>query len=263
MTDASESGAKRYRSPPYPALPLSKAIDRAKQLYGKVLHHAVGAKAVADAWAYGTKSSGLYGTIAALLHFGLLKDEGTGEKRRFQLTESAIRIIRDPNPESEKRIAAIKQAAVTPKIFRELWESYGSAQSLSDVVFKSHLTVDRAEHGLAAYSDAAADDVIRVYRETIAFAKLSDSDIISGGSGEKAAQEGSAMLPENEDQVPESSNIREENIGVGIAQRRDVSDINVVQKGSRLQISATVDLDGIERLKKMLDAYGEALKLMQ
>jgi hypothetical protein len=45
--------------------------------------------------------------------------------------------------------------------------------------------------------------------------------------------------------------------------RREVSDISVVQKGTRLQISATVDLEGIDRLKKMLDAYAEALKLMQ
>ena len=45
--------------------------------------------------------------------------------------------------------------------------------------------------------------------------------------------------------------------------RREVSDINMIPKGGRLQISATVDLDGIERLKKMLDAYADALKLMQ
>jgi hypothetical protein len=34
-------------------------------------------------------------------------------------------------------------------------------------------------------------------------------------------------------------------------------------KGSRLQINATVDADGLERLKQMLDKYAEILKLMQ
>jgi len=36
-----------------------------------------------------------------------------------------------------------------------------------------------------------------------------------------------------------------------------------VQKGNRLQISATVDADGIERLKQVLDKYYEVLKLLQ
>ncbi len=41
------------------------------------------------------------------------------------------------------------------------------------------------------------------------------------------------------------------------------SDINVVQKGNQLQITATVDAAGIEKLKAVLDKYGEILKLLQ
>jgi hypothetical protein len=44
---------------------------------------------------------------------------------------------------------------------------------------------------------------------------------------------------------------------------RDVGEISVVQSGGRLKISATVDAEGIEKLKSILDKYGEILKLMQ
>lgn len=189
----SGEGAKRFRSPPYPAIPLSKAIERVKELHGKALHHSVSIKVVADAWDYGIKSSGLWAAAAALLQFGLLSDEGTGSSRKFTLTESAIRIIRDPNPESEKRRELIKQAALSPKVFKELWAAFGpTVTTLSDVVLKSHLTVDRQDSGLASYSDNAADEVIRVFKESIAFAGLSDSDSLPAASEEKEAEAGAA-----------------------------------------------------------------------
>lgn len=195
MTDvaASTDQAKRFRSPPYPAINLGKAIERAKLLYDKALHHAVGVSVLADAWGYKVKSSGLWGTAAALMQFGLLTDEGTGEKRRFQLTDWALRIIRDPNPISEKRKATIQQAALYPKIFKELWESYQGATTISDIVLKSHLTIDRHENGLAPYSDAAADEVIAVYKETLVFAGFNggaNSVILEETSDKKGGQNG-------------------------------------------------------------------------
>jgi hypothetical protein len=151
----------------------------------KALHHPVGISVLADSWNYKSKSSGLWATAAALLHYGLLKDEGSGDKRRFTLTEAGLRIARDPDPESAKRLELIQKAARTPKIFQELWDAYGSAQTLSDMVFKSRLTVDRADHGLAPYSEAAAEEVIKSYRETVAFAKLADSATVPPSSEEK------------------------------------------------------------------------------
>jgi hypothetical protein len=185
MADTSPNEAKRFRSPPYPAISLGRAITRTKELYAKALHHPVGISVLADSWNYKSKSSGLWATAAALLHYGLLKDEGSGDKRRFTLTDAALRIARDPDPDSAKRLELIQKAARAPKIFQELWDAYGSAQTLSDMVFKSRLTVDRADQGLAPYSEAAAEEVIKSYRETIAFAKLADSATVPASSEEK------------------------------------------------------------------------------
>jgi hypothetical protein len=40
-------------------------------------------------------------------------------------------------------------------------------------------------------------------------------------------------------------------------------DFSVLLQGNRLKINATVDADGIARLKQMLDKYVEILKLLQ
>jgi hypothetical protein len=45
---------------------------------------------------------------------------------------------------------------------------------------------------------------------------------------------------------------------------RDIKDeVSVLLQGNRLKINATVDADGIGRLKQMLNKYQEILKLLQ
>lgn len=176
-----DAKARRFRSPGYPAVTLAKAVERASDFYEKALHHPVPISVLASAWDYGIKSSGLFGTVAALKQFGLLSDEGSGEKRRFRLSDRAIRIVRDPDPHSEKRSEAIRQAALTPKIHSELWEKYGIAgvSGSMDVALKGYLTLDRADDGESAYSDKAADELIDEYKSTISFAGVSSSGNLS------------------------------------------------------------------------------------
>jgi len=182
MTDAPATqgdAPKRFRSPPYPSIGLAKAIERAKQLHKIALDHPVGVAVLADAWGYTAKSSGLWATAAALLQFGLLTDEGTGAKRKFQLTEPAIRMVRDTDPTSAKRQEAIRRAALLPMIHRELWDKYRTLDGIADVVVQNYLTLDRRDEGKAEYSGASADDVIRSYKDTISFAGLAKSDTLS------------------------------------------------------------------------------------
>ncbi len=270
MTDTSATEtSRRFRSPAYPAVDLGAAIERANKLHVKALHHAVGVAVLADAWEFGSiKSSGLWATAAALLQYGLLIDEGSGDKRKFQLTDAALRIVRDPNPESEKRRSAIRAAAVSPKIFKELWDKFGvQITTLSDVVVKSWLTLDRHEAGLAPYSDAAADEVIRVYKATVAFAGLTEYGNLPEDQWEKDAQIEAdlASKSEGEKMQPQTPNVRREVAsGTFVDPRKEVKDdFSVLLQGNRLKINATVDAAGIARLKQVLDKYEEILKLLQ
>ncbi|MGE0184098.1 MAG: hypothetical protein AB7P98_17745 [Parvularculaceae bacterium] len=183
---AGDYKTKRFRSPPYPFVPLGKAVERAKELYQQAQHHPVPLHVLASAWGYALKSSGLLQTAAALKQFGLLDDQGSGDKRRFRLTNDAIRIVTDPDQLSAKRTEAIKRAALAPKVHTYLWEKFGMAgvSGSMDVALKSFLTVDRRDSGEAPYSNSAAEEVISEYKETAIYAGLANSDIISGlGNG--------------------------------------------------------------------------------
>lgn len=178
-TEEKATKTPRFRSAPYPAITLPKALERSGQMYEKALHHSVPVTVPAEAWGYAVKSSGLFATIAALKQYGLLLDEGSGDKRRFRLSDDALRIAKDPDPNSEKRKAAIHRAALAPPIYKELWEKYGSAAATGtmDMVLKTHLTLDRGDMGLATYADKAADDIIAGFQKAV-----SSSGLLASGS---------------------------------------------------------------------------------
>lgn len=173
------SKPKRFRSPPYPMFDLGKAIERATELHSKANAHAVGVQVLAEAWGMKSVDGKVWRTAASLIQYGLAQDTGTGKARKFQITDSAKRIILDANPDSERRREVIQKAAMAPMIHKELWENYGVAGGLSDTVLKTYLTIDREEGGEAPYSPSAADEVISTYRSTLAFAGLSDSAKVS------------------------------------------------------------------------------------
>ncbi len=179
----------RYRSPPYPSIGLAKAIERSKQLYGTAMHHPAGGSVLGEAWGYGAKSSGLWATAAALLQYGLATDEGSGASRKVILTDKALRIIRDADPDSEKRKAAIQSAATSPTVFAELIEKFGTSQNVSEVILKNYLILDRAESGKALFSDQAADDLISIFRQTIDYAGIKDSGTLPPDNEDKDADE--------------------------------------------------------------------------
>lgn len=173
-----DTSPKRLRSPPYPFIPLAKAVERAKQLQPKALHHEVGLSVLADAWGYGVKSSGLIQTAAALIQFGLLVDSGSGDKRKFQLTKEALRIVLDADPESEKRRELIQHAALAPKIHKELWGKFG-ASSVSDLVIRNYLMFDRPSDDGAAFGSEAAGALINEYKSSILFAEIAEGSDVS------------------------------------------------------------------------------------
>ncbi len=269
MTDEAPVDDKtpRFRSPPYPSVPLAKAIERAGALYSKALHHSVPIAVVAQAWNYGGKSSGLFGTIAALIHFGLLTDTGSGDKRRFQLTDSAIRIIRDPDPNSGKRQAALRAAALNPSIHSELWEKYGAAgvSGMVDVALKSYLTLDRTDDGGSPFSDSAANELIQQYRATMTFAGLVSGNSVSPN---EVAVEDNGNLSDTGEQSPMPAgsaattpqNPAQYVPGVVIRTPGELNDIKAEISGGTIRINALLDKAGLEDLEKKIAAYKTLLQ---
>ena len=91
--------------------------------------------------------------------------------RSVALSDLAISIITNPNQAAPERAAAVKGAALKPKIFAELWEEVrrGRADHPALVGF---LTTDRGAKGKAPFTPKGADDVLRLFVETVTYAGL-------------------------------------------------------------------------------------------
>lgn len=176
MTDTSaETPARRSmgRSPSFPAINLETAIRRARELYERERQHPTPVEKIVQYWGYKGMTGPASLSLAALKKFGLMADEGKGAERRGRLTHLAVDVI--ANPDSQARSAAIKQAALTPSAHRELWERY--AHSLpSDASLQWELVRQRG------FTESGAEDFIREYRQTVAFAQLEASDRASGAT---------------------------------------------------------------------------------
>lgn len=167
---------KKFRSPPYPMYDLGKAVERAKALYVKAQQHPVGVNVLADAWGMKSSDGRVWRAAAALIQYGLLLDSGTGQTRKFQISDSAKRIIVDSDPASQRRKEALHVAALSPMIHKELWQKYQSTKNLADSVMLNYLMLDRGEAGESPYSESSAIEVLNTYRATLAYAGLVDSD---------------------------------------------------------------------------------------
>lgn len=169
MTEQEQKPAQRARSgrsPSYPGIPLEQAIKRAKIIYGHEKRNKAPVSVMMSHWGYANPTSGRASvTFAALKKFGLVADEGSGINRPAWLTDLAFEILHAPL--DDKR-AAIRRSALMPPIHRELWEQYG-ADLPSDHSLKWTLMDQRG------FTPTGADEFIREFRETIAYAGLGET----------------------------------------------------------------------------------------
>lgn len=167
MTEIDEPKRKRERSPNYPAISLGPAVEKAKDLYRVEKAYLAPIDTILKHWGYRPKSGAGLVSVAALLKFGLLEDEGSGSNRKAKITELAQRIIRDAREESPDRERLLREAALLPGIHRELWDLYGG--SLPSDSNLHHTLI--FEYG---FTDGGATEFIRQFKETITFARLND-----------------------------------------------------------------------------------------
>ena len=162
------------RSPKYPFIPLSKALERAEQLYRAEGKNYTPMTVATGHWAYKPKSSGGLQTIGALIGYGLLEDVGSGADRKVRVTELARRILLDQRPESTERNTLIREAALTPTVFGGLWSLWKDVGIPSASSMRHTLVF---EHD---FNENTVDDFISVFSQTIEFAGLTSADGHSG-----------------------------------------------------------------------------------
>jgi hypothetical protein len=190
---------KKHRSPAYPAISLPQAIKRAEEFYKHALKNSLSFNAASSFWEYKPTSSGALLTVAALKHYGLLDELESQSGRTFQLSPLGLRIVADKRPDSLERQAAIKEAALKPKIHAELWRRYNGTLP-PDVELEYQLT-NKWEFNVNAIPGLIAE-----FKDTISFAKLTESDIVSVEVEDKDGDEDEAFVPKVGDYVQWESN---------------------------------------------------------
>jgi hypothetical protein len=167
------------RSPKYPQLSIADAIERVKRIYGKEKWHPATDEVLVQHMGYRGLNGASLGTLATLKRYGLLIPGG---ERKFRVSDDAVSIIEAPTDHPDWT-AAMMRTAFNPPLFSELRETFGS--NLPSDANLRHFLIKKK------FNPKAAEEVIRVYRETlntISSIQQSgvDSTAISTNEGERA-----------------------------------------------------------------------------
>jgi hypothetical protein len=172
------------RSPSFPYIGLTKAIERVEGLYAFAKRHdARIMEAAKPAWNLGAKSSGTLQTVAALLSYGLIEASGIGEARKIKLSDLGYRAIADPRPGAKEQ--ALATAALKPKLIAEFWETWGLDRPSAPIA-EGTLHFDRG------FTADGAKTFLKVYDDCVRYAAPSDSD---RGSDNRDAVDGEEAPP--------------------------------------------------------------------
>lgn len=190
MAETATPKKKRVRSPAYPALNLETAIERAAAIYEHEKRNAAPVAVVAQHWGTTIKNSAGLRGIAALKQFGLIIEEGSGDDRHVRLSDKALDILIPETADSPEQQLAIRDAALSPKIHKKLWEHY-QGHLPSDESLKAHLI---RQH---EFNDAHVQGFVKQFRETVNFARLDggeqihtqEDDDANGSAAENFTQE--------------------------------------------------------------------------
>ena len=177
MTDTGTATKTRVRSPGFPFIGLKKAIVKAQEFYDREKRNWANVKVASKHWGFNENSSGSKQTIAALIAYGLLQSSGSGRERQVRISDSALNILLDKRDGSAERQESIEQAALRPKLHREIWGRYSSRLPSDDNLRDFLVRVNKPP-----FNENWVDHFIGEFRATLAFAKLDGSDTISEDS---------------------------------------------------------------------------------
>ena len=283
----------------FPFIELEKAVARAKELFDADPRGQEMLVATAfELWGYSAKSSGGFQTIAALKSYGLTEATSHG---KIKLTTQARTYFLEER--DDERSNLLRQFALSPPIVFSLWEGSWGDSPPSDTVARSHLKVERglndqsarallgiyknnvAFAGLKGHNsspkgmeeDKEDDDTdpepvsvgqfvqwtsggvdqFRIPRR-VSWVSEDGTHLRVHGSNtgipvsEVAVVERPTMPPASVHQSPETGEAA-----------KGVDDVSVLLTGDRLEIIASVDAKGLDRLIKILTKHKEILQLLE
>jgi hypothetical protein len=158
---------KRERSPSFPFIPLAGAIKRLGEFEEYFKRHPAPAKHSGKAWGMKGWTSQAQQTLAALKSFGLIEYNGSGDNLEASVSEEGRTYLRAQQDTVKQDV--LKRVALKPKNVAKYFTLWG-ADRPPDEVCLDQLVLK------GGFTESAAKLFLSVYDNTIAFAKLADSD---------------------------------------------------------------------------------------
>ena len=188
----------RHRSRAYPVIALPDAIEKAKEIRVNDSFNWIPAAVATGHWGLKPTSGFAQRVIAALIQYGLLAEKGSKTSRTVQLTELAKFILNHPDVVEQNK--AVKEAALMPKIYSEIWEQY-NGELPSDSTLKWNLTAGNK------LNEKVVDGFIRDFRATIEFAELEKYQEIEENNEEETMENTNEQnaISSSTDSTPEKS----------------------------------------------------------
>jgi len=130
MTDTPNVGfspqRRRLRSPSYPSIGLPEAISLARRIYDKVSMYPEDQETLAGLLGYDTGSSWLGLRLSALTKFGLAEIiPGNSSRGKACVLTALAETLVTWNPASDEYKSALRQAALRPPIYNDIWTRFG------------------------------------------------------------------------------------------------------------------------------------------
>lgn len=237
---------KRQRSPNYPSFGLREAVDKVRMLHKAIGQRPTSREIVATSMGYRGLSGASATAISALNKYGLL--EGRGDDVR--ISDRAMAILH-PHSDDELHVA-LHEAAITPTLFREIYEKFPGTIPNDDVL-RNYLIRNK-------FAPQAVDGVISSLKETVEFAGgLSDGyDSASPMMPPEAAHMTSQQVVPTTTQRPKRGAEASPHVSHAIAPAwaadTKLNDINAEIFGGCVRVSALLDAKGLDKLERKIKA---------
>jgi hypothetical protein len=180
-TDAPKDEKTRHRSPNYPGISLKTAVSKIGDWYKADGLVASPRDAALKNMGYEKFTGDAGRVLSALRSFGLVQ-EADG---RIKMTQRGIDIIVRPEGD-QKRTSALKEAALSPDIYKKLAKEYPNGLP-SDTTLKSELIAAKG------FNPKSVSEFIKDFKATLAFAGLSTFGVLES---EQEEQEDESPGPE-------------------------------------------------------------------
>ena len=226
----------KVKSPNYPRIGLGEALAAAHTAFEKDNRNKMSQAALAKHLGHGSLSGPAFSKIGTLRAYGLI--EGQGDELR--VSDDAVAALMAPEDSPERR-TAVGALAAKPKLYQEIRADFPTPPSLDNLKFwliKRKFAADAAETAAKSYLD------------TLRF--------VAGGGVEYSA----ASEPQSE-KSPVTPQVHTPLKQSTPPPATPSAPVRVVMNGDHLDIQASVDLDGLKKLRTMLEKYQGILEMMQ